>query len=136
MQPFNNTKDFLNAQATKSSSWDAFADDAQRNEQTNRRAFQAAVRVLLYLRENGKSKAWLAAQMEVTPQYVGKILKGGSNLTLGTIEKLEAATGLVLLTVPDVRTHRRRITAIKTVITSFFTETFPADKQPDCFQLA
>jgi transcriptional regulator with XRE-family HTH domain len=90
----------------------------------------------LYLRENNYSKAWLAEQMGVSPQYVGKMLKGGSNVTLATIEKLETATGLVLLAVPEARSVRYRAAAVSGSVTDFFTKTFLPAEQPAYFSLA
>ncbi len=46
-----------------------------------------------YLRKNGMSQKELAEQMGVSPVYVGKLLKGGENLTLETICKLEHVMG-------------------------------------------
>ena len=47
--------------------------------------------VLEYLREENVSKKALAEKLEVTPQYVNKLLKGQQNLTLETIDKIEKA---------------------------------------------
>jgi plasmid maintenance system antidote protein VapI len=57
---------------------------------------------------NGMSQKDLATKTGVSPQQVSKLLKGNENLTLETIAKLEAALGVVLLTLPpssEINTH-------------------------------
>ena len=46
-----------------------------------------------YLRKNQMSQKELAEQMGVSSVYVGKLLKGGENLTLETICKLQHVIG-------------------------------------------
>jgi transcriptional regulator with XRE-family HTH domain len=57
-------------------------------------SFKVAVLVLRAMREKGISQKDLAKILDVTPQYVSKILKGRENLSLGTINKLKVALGL------------------------------------------
>jgi len=59
-----------------------------------------ALRILRTLRAKNVSQKELAEQIGVSPQQVNKIVKGRENLTLETIAKLEAALGIVLLTLP------------------------------------
>ena len=47
------------------------------------------------------SQRWLAEQLGVSPQYVGKLLKGKENLTIQTIKKLESALNLKLIALAD-----------------------------------
>lgn len=58
-----------------------------------------ALAVRRELRLRGMSQQELAGKMGVTPQYVGRILKGRENLGLETISKLEDALGIGLLTI-------------------------------------
>jgi transcriptional regulator with XRE-family HTH domain len=70
------------------------------------------------LRKNNLSKAWLAEQMGVSAQHVGKLLKGRSNMTLETVTKFEDATGLVLLVVPQAPAKpKKALSRKKTVFT-------------------
>ena len=43
------------------------------------------------------TKQELASRLGVSPQYVSRIVKGGENLTLETVARLEKALGTVLL---------------------------------------
>ncbi|MEQ9102156.1 MAG: helix-turn-helix transcriptional regulator [Imperialibacter sp.] len=56
-----------------------------------------ALRVLEVLDEKNMSQAALAREMAVSPQQVSKIVKGGENLTLETICKLEEALNIKLV---------------------------------------
>ena len=60
-----------------------------------------ALRVLEELDRKNMSQVALAKQMGVSPQQVSKIVKGGENLTLETITKLEEALNTSLITVLD-----------------------------------
>ncbi|SEM57254.1 Helix-turn-helix [bacterium A37T11] len=59
-----------------------------------------ALKVLRTLRERGLSQKELAEQLDISAQQISKILKGGENLTLETISKLEAVLGIELINVP------------------------------------
>lgn len=52
-----------------------------------------------YLRTSGTTQKDLAEKMGVSPVYVGRLLKGGENLTLETICKIEKATGREIVSV-------------------------------------
>lgn len=58
-----------------------------------------ALRILRVLREKGISQKDLAALLDVTPQYVSKILKGRENLSLETICRIEAVLEIALVEV-------------------------------------
>ncbi len=98
MQP--SFRDDIMANATQDTKFEEFILDNIKHEVRNRRNLLIAGRVLQYLRREGKTKAWLASEMGVTQQYVGKVLKGKGNMTMESIKKLEKATGLTLFTVP------------------------------------
>jgi ribosome-binding protein aMBF1 (putative translation factor) len=76
----------------------ALRDEA--NEAWLERSFNIALRILGALQATGMSQKELATKTGVSPQQVSKLLKGNENLTLETIAKLEAALGIVLLTLP------------------------------------
>lgn len=48
-----------------------------------------SIAILRLLRKKNKNKAWLAAQLKTTPQYVSKLVKGTENLNLKTIAKIQ-----------------------------------------------
>ncbi|GHT89413.1 hypothetical protein FACS189474_6030 [Bacteroidia bacterium] len=77
----------------------------QANKTWLRKSKRIAVKVLLALKEQGMSQKELAEKMEVSPQYVSKLLKGNENLTLETLTKLEDILNLQLL----VGTTNRKI---------------------------
>jgi len=76
----------------------ALRDEA--NEAWLERSSNIARRILGALQLNGMSQEELATKTGVSPQQVSKLLKGNENLSLETIAKLEAALGIVLLTLP------------------------------------
>jgi len=52
-----------------------------------------------YLCNTGISQRLFAEKMGVSPVYVGKLLKGGENLTLETISKIQKAMGKNIISV-------------------------------------
>ena len=67
-----------------------------------RKSAQIAFAVRRELRIQGLSQQELAERMGVSPQHVGKLLKGKDNLTLETIAKLEKALGCSLVRVRGI----------------------------------
>lgn len=59
-----------------------------------------ALAILRTLRANKISQKELAERIGVSPQQISKIVKGGENLTLETIAKIESALGIPLILVP------------------------------------
>lgn len=96
----HNKKD-LNTITVPDTAWESFAQDQIENEDRDIRHLLIATKVVRYLREENISKATLASKMGVSPQRVGTMLKGRSNMTTASIAKLEKATGLSLFVVPD-----------------------------------
>ena len=60
-----------------------------------------AVKAYGKMKELGLTQAQLAAQMGCSQQYVSKLLKGGENLTLETIAKLEDILDIELFPTPQ-----------------------------------
>lgn len=60
---------------------------------------EIALAIHHYLKNSGISQKQLAEAMGVSPVYVVKLLKGGENLTLETICKIQKAIGENLITV-------------------------------------
>jgi transcriptional regulator with XRE-family HTH domain len=62
-----------------------------------------ALKILRHLRKEKITQKALAEKLDWSPQYLNKVLKGSENLTLeipSTRDKLQTATGLVLIEVP------------------------------------
>lgn len=59
-----------------------------------------ALTILRTLRAKKMSQKALAERIGVSPQQISKIVKGGGNLTLETIAKIESALGIPLIEVP------------------------------------
>lgn len=85
--------------AGKMSSWHEEADWYRKNIGWLKRSSKIAFRILSELEEQGISQKELALRMDVTPQYVNKIVKGKENLSLETIWKIEEALGITLISV-------------------------------------
>lgn len=64
-------------------------------------AASIAITVLTLLNQQKMTKQQLAEKMGVKPQYVSRVVKGQTNLTLDTIAKLENALGETIVTVSD-----------------------------------
>lgn len=60
-----------------------------------------ALNIRAVLRRLDISQVELAARMEVSPSQVTKILSGKENLGLKTIDKIENALGVSLISVPN-----------------------------------
>lgn len=81
------------------SNWLQEAIEKQTNIGARRNSWKVAVRVLVILDERGMSQTELAEKMGVSRQQVTKILKGQENFTFETIDKLEKALDVTLITV-------------------------------------
>ena len=44
--------------------------------------------------------------MDVSPQYINKVVKGNENLTLETISKIESVLGITLIEIPSFETSQ------------------------------
>lgn len=67
------------------------------NREWLRMSQDIAINILGYLRRTKTSQKDLAERMGVSPAYIAKLVKGGENLSLETICKLQKATGLTLI---------------------------------------
>ncbi len=81
------------------SSWKEKAKFRINNKSWLERSANIALRLLKYLKENEISQKRFAEMIEVSPQYVSKILKGSENLSLETISKIELALNITLINV-------------------------------------
>ncbi|UCS91945.1 helix-turn-helix transcriptional regulator [Echinicola marina] len=81
------------------SNWKEKVEYRRANKKWLKKSSEIALRVLDALDDKGWRKADLARKLEVSPQQVGKIVKGQENFTLETLSKLEDVLGITLITV-------------------------------------
>ena len=67
------------------------AKQRRQNREWLRMSQDIALLIHYHLRNSGISQKTLAEKMNVSPTYIGKLLKGKENLTLETINKLQSA---------------------------------------------
>jgi transcriptional regulator with XRE-family HTH domain len=103
----NDIMEKLNAIAIEDNSWKKDAQLEADNLEWLELSALIAVRVLSALRKGCevKSQKELAEKMNVSPQYINKIVKGRENLSLGTIVKLEKALNIRLIEIPKYATE-------------------------------
>lgn len=85
--------------AGRMSSWHEEAEWYRKNSGWLKRSSKIAFHILSVLDEKGISQKELALRMDVSPQYVSKIVKGKENLSLETIWKIEQALDITLISV-------------------------------------
>ena len=81
------------------SGWLEKAKWRQENQAWLEKSALIAIKILRAINDQGSSQKKLADKMEVSAQYINKIVKGSENLSLETISKLEMALGIQLIEV-------------------------------------
>jgi transcriptional regulator with XRE-family HTH domain len=95
-------KDKLNALTSdKRTTWKEKAQGRMQNEAWLNKSAEIALKILRELRVQSITQKDLAEKMNVSAQYINKLLKGGENLSLETISRLESVLNITLITVPD-----------------------------------
>ncbi len=84
--------------ATRDTKWLENVSYEIENEHWLDMSFEIALRVYDQIKTLSKTQKWLAEKLDVSPQYVSKIIKGKENLTLETISKLEKVLDINLIT--------------------------------------
>ena len=84
----------------KPSGWIKDADIYDANKDWMDKSALIAVKILSSLRSKSVTQKELAESISVTPQYINKVVKGGENLSLATICKIEKSLGITLISVP------------------------------------
>lgn len=111
------------------SNWLEEAGKKLENQGARKNARKVALRVLQILREKNISQTELAERMGVSRQQVGKIVKGQENFTFETIDKLERALGIILMTIgaatEEMPKSALRIYGVKMVYSNYVTQTYP-----------
>ena len=85
----------------KPSSWIKDAEYYDANKDWLDKSALIAVKILSALRNQSLSQKDFADKINVSPQYINKVLKGGENLSLATICKIEKSLSISLITVPS-----------------------------------
>ncbi|MDD3357260.1 MAG: helix-turn-helix transcriptional regulator [Dysgonamonadaceae bacterium] len=87
------------------SPWKEETIERRKNRDWTDRSNKIAIMILREIRKqkpiNGMTQKKLADEMDVTPQYINKVVKGKENLTLETVSKFEEILGIRLLEVPS-----------------------------------
>ena len=89
---------FLEAHQSETRS--RFVEEAtwrKENENWLRWSRQLAVTLIGYMQRNGLKRADLASKLNVSPQYVSKLLSGTENLSFKSIANIEDKLGITLL---------------------------------------
>lgn len=91
----------LNKVASKETlGWLEKAKKREANRDWLAKSAKIAIKIVRELRAKKLTQKWLAEELDVSPQYINKIVKGQENLSLETICKLENALGVSLIAVP------------------------------------
>ena len=98
-------------QTRKITNWEKLALKIE-SEEWRDLAASIAITVLILLDQHKMSKQQLAEKMGVKPQYVSRVVKGKTNLTLDTIVKLEKALGENIVSVSDPTANISTINAM------------------------
>jgi ribosome-binding protein aMBF1 (putative translation factor) len=90
------------------SAWEEKANWRIENRDWLNKSAKIAIKILREIRaqkeKNGMSQKKLAEMMNVSPQYINKIVKGQENFSLETICKIERLLGVTLIEVPSFQT--------------------------------
>jgi transcriptional regulator with XRE-family HTH domain len=103
------------------------AMNRRENREYIRMSQDIALCIHYYLRKSNMTQKEFADKMGVSPAYIGRLLKGGENLTLETICKVQNVLGqdLIRVTTPYVITQ---IISFHPMQTPQFTETVRSDR--------
>jgi transcriptional regulator with XRE-family HTH domain len=87
--------------SNKKSSWLEQAEYYNKHKDWLDKSALIAIKILRHLRANKITQKYLAEKLNVSPQYVNKIVKGKENLSLETICKIEKVLKIKLIDVPQ-----------------------------------
>jgi transcriptional regulator with XRE-family HTH domain len=85
----------------KQSKWFAQAEWRLENANWLEKSARIVLRVLVKMKQKGMTKKEFAEAMDVTPQYISKLLQGNENMGLETISKMEEILGITLIEIPE-----------------------------------
>jgi ribosome-binding protein aMBF1 (putative translation factor) len=98
----NNTAILKKLTANNASTWLTEATANQIKTEAAIKAMQIAIHIGNQLEAKGISQKTLAAKLQVSPQYISRLLKGKQNLSLETITALELALHISLVSIAPV----------------------------------
>ena len=129
-------KNHLQQITEQDTNWDSFVQDQLEDEDRDVRNALVAAKVLRYLKQQGKTKTWLAGKMNLSPQRLGEILKGRGNMTFESVKNLETATGLTLMIIPEesvpaVKVRKTSWEGIVKAVPNFFSANVLSGKEQD-----
>lgn len=87
--------------SNKKSNWIEQAEYYENNKDWLDKSALIALKILRHLRVNNITQKDLAKRLDVSPQYVNKIVKGKENLSLETICKIERVISIILIEIPE-----------------------------------
>ena len=94
-----NIENFEKLVSPKVSDWNKKAEERIKNEYWQVKAFDIALLIIRHIKANKITQVQLAEKLNVTPQYVNKVLQGKENLTLQTICKIEEVLNIEILNI-------------------------------------
>jgi ribosome-binding protein aMBF1 (putative translation factor) len=98
----NNTAILKKLTANNASAWLTEATANQIKTEAAIKAMQIAIHIGNTLESKGISQKTLASKLQVSPQYISRLLKGKQNLSLETITALELALDISLVSIAPV----------------------------------
>lgn len=84
-------------QSNEPSTFEEEARWRQENEIWLRLSRSVALTIIDYMQDHNLSRAQMAKQLNVTPQYLSRILSGTENFSLKSVAKIEVALGVSCL---------------------------------------
>ena len=102
-----NLDNFKKLVSDKKSGWLDKAIWREENEVWLDKSAKIAIRILREIRlqkNNGMTQRKLADALNVSAQYINKVVKGNENLTLETISKIEQVLDITLIEIPGFKT--------------------------------
>lgn len=98
----SNTAILKKLTANNAATWLTEATANQIKTEAAIKAMQIAIHIGNTLEAKGISQKSLAAKLQVSPQYISRLLKGKQNLSLETIAALELALDISLVSIAPV----------------------------------
>jgi transcriptional regulator with XRE-family HTH domain len=96
-------------EATLDNSWREKFQFQLDNEETEDFLFELSLRIVMRLEELGWTKSKLAEELNVTKQYVSKLLRSRENLSITTIFKIQNVLGMKLIEIPKQNKNKERL---------------------------
>ncbi|WP_053004290.1 helix-turn-helix transcriptional regulator [Flavobacterium sp. ABG] len=80
------------------------------NEESEDFLFELSLRIIMRLEELGWKKSKLADELNVSKQYVSKLLRSRENLSITTIFKIQKVLGIKLIEIPELSPKKHVVT--------------------------